>query len=558
MPKYLQNLIEEITEGKICDSREGNSGIVYIIQYPPHRNPNKIVLKTIKLSKKLNEENQNHFIEECKTLFNIKNHFISSPFDVKIVDGIPAIMMKYYDYDLKTLMINSNISEISALVLIYQLNKALITIRNLGLNNHQDLNPPNILIKNLLINNPKYYSHNFLNLDLCISDFGIANLRNRIGPTLGGGGGKYPFKAPEQYNPKKFKEYDPDIFAFAIIAYMLLTGLHPCGLSTKKSLNKNTPGSIFESWALNKPQIHYKDSLIEKYINDCLLENPCFRPTLEDGLNIFGKSIQNLDINTFDILNNRLQIYETFDSAYRKKNKIKNLWITSSLPNEKIKVFTEIKFHFNEVKNSVTDASDLSYLIFIYKHLISVSDPSILNQKVLLNESLELLDLIYYFMDTISVETEYKQISFENEILLDRPDFFDFEILLNYLFIVFQVIKKQTSITYLLKCIRTKRNAKLTSTFYIYSASEISKFDIFKSIKRIKRAQKLNQEEIVIDFKLYLIIRQAYLTQYFDFSSKEISKLIIIANESLMKVASIHSDKVYINNCSYLPYNYPT
>lgn len=94
----------------------------------------------------------------------------------------------------------------------------------------------------------------------------------------GGGGGKFPFKAPEQYYPKKHDSYNPDIFALGTMIYMLFTNKHPNGLSKAEALNPNTSSSKFSNWVFNEKVISLENRNYWR-INQSSFASQSFRQT---------------------------------------------------------------------------------------------------------------------------------------------------------------------------------------------------------------------------------------------------------------------------------------
>jgi len=189
-------ILECSINGKIVEERQGASGVIYIVDNGENNYPRKIAYKSVRVDK-LNGKKQKHFLDECDLWFKISNNYLVKPFYSKIISDLPFICMPYYELDLKNIMLKKSFTEIEALVIAVQLSKALLEMQKERVDYHQDFNPPNILIDDLSKSFPDYSTDNCINYAIKISDFGIANLINKIGPTKGGGGGKFPFKAPE-------------------------------------------------------------------------------------------------------------------------------------------------------------------------------------------------------------------------------------------------------------------------------------------------------------------------------------------------------------------------
>jgi serine/threonine protein kinase len=344
----VRQLLEMSIKGKVTDVKKGASGVVYIVDNGENYYPRKVAYKSFQERFSLDEKKKQHFIDECIKWFKLRNPYVVTPFYAEVIGKQPVICMPFCSTDLKSLMISNKFSRAEALVLITQLVKAMISIEQKGFNQHQDLNPPNIMLNDLCENFPTYPKTNMLNYEVNISDFGMIDLYNSLGPSKGAIGGKFPFKAPEQYSLAErehvgkgqapYKTFKPDTFALGVIIYMLFTGKHPNGLTAEKALNKNTSSSRFKNWALTHPKVSMDYWVFEEIVNGCLKDDPSERPLLLSIFNLCLEELNKTDKNAYDNLLLRFDEHDKFDLYQPRIAYLQVLENISELPNQRLPV----------------------------------------------------------------------------------------------------------------------------------------------------------------------------------------------------------------------------
>lgn len=501
----LKNSIGE----KIVDEKNGASGIIYIVDNGENTYPRKIAFKSVRVDK-LTSDKKEHFLEECNLWFKISNNYLVKPFYSKIIDDLPFICMPYYKLDLKTFMLDKEFTEIEALVITIQLSKALWEMQKEGVDFHQDFNPPNVLIDDLSQSLPDYSTYNCINYSLKISDFGIANLIKKIGPTKGGGGGKFPFKAPEQYCPKKYDSYNPDIFALGVMVYMLFTNKHPNNLSKEKALNKNTSSSKFSKWACNTKAITLNNKTIEQLINQALQLNPSDRPTAESFYNILMGELEKLDKKTYDNLKLRLDYFDhlnKFDTLSKDIDTFKKL---SNLPNNSETIYNQVNQIVSTLLGNINTEKELIKLSEYYKLLVSLAN-YISEANDLIEYSKELIILLSKWHSKIKVHHKYPENKFENHIICETPDIRDIEIVSEYMCVMYNFLSKHIEIKEIEELFK-KSNDDIFYSIFLYSqASLIRLSDIHTCISLLSEAKKLNPTEPLFDYMKYLWIRNSLI-----------------------------------------------
>lgn len=215
---------------------------------------------------------------------------------IDIIEGQYFVCMRAsIDGNLSEL-ISEGLDEVSAYNLALQLVKGLIDMHDSGIEHHQDLNPPNIMFEDMSklfdsdgkpVNDrteyepypPKGYHESF-KYRVMISDFGMANyfLKN---PVSGRSGGKFAYKAPEQYE-NDIIGFAPDLFALGVILCMMFTGKHPTGKDAKFALKKSPKlNGGWSSWAENGQRtVSCETEGMTNMITSLLNPNPEKRPSL--------------------------------------------------------------------------------------------------------------------------------------------------------------------------------------------------------------------------------------------------------------------------------------
>jgi serine/threonine protein kinase len=494
--EHMQKMLLEMRfEGKIVDEKSGNSGTVYIVEREENVSPRHIAFKTLKVKHSLDIQKKTAFLEECESWFRLRSHYIVTPFYGLVWEGMPYICMSYCDSDLKSLMLKETISETAALQMSVQITKALIALRKIGLHSHQDLNPPNILITDLSRKFPNYPTNDFLNIELRISDFGIANLLEKIGPTKGGGGGKFPFKAPEQYFPKYFDSYEPDVFAFGVIACMLLTGHHPNGMTIGKALNKSTSGKLFHEWALDRPQALLTESNVPSIINQCLEKQPTLRPSYEELYDVLLSRLKDKNQGIYENLILRFDYYDSLDNAYKEEAEIFTIKRISELPDRKQKSISDLIALVNHKREAINNSRDVVVYCETLKALIEIIDKGDVNRNLLISETKRMVDILAQHVHTLKVVDRYPPIEVRGTQVLGMPNISDYEVGSEYVSMAASLLSwlngGSDAEAYFLKV----PNKTIRSMYFYHQASIARGSDIFLTIDYLNRAKKLMPNE---------------------------------------------------------------
>ena len=504
-----KTILQHSIKGKIVEEKQGASGVIYIVDNGKNTSPRKIAYKSVRVDK-LNSEKREHFIEECNLWFKISNNYLVKPFYSKIIDDLPFICMRYYKLDLKTFMLEKTFTEIEALVITIQLSKALLEMQKEGVAFHQDFNPPNVLIDDLSQSFPNYSTYNCINYSVKISDFGIANLIKKIGPTNGGGGGKFPFKAPEQYYPKKYDSYNPDIFALGVMVYMLFTNNHPNDLPKKIALNKNTSSSEFSKWASNANVINLNNKIIEQLVNQALQANPSDRPTAEIFYNTLMGELEKHDKKTYDNLKLRLDYFDHLNKFDTLSKDIDTLSKLSNLPNNSETIYNQVKQIVSTLFDKINTEKELIKLSEYYKLLISLAKNTNKTHD-LIKYSKKLIILLSKWHSKIKVHHKYLENKFENHIIYTTPNFRDIEIVSEYISVIYSFLSKHIEIKEIEELFK-KSNDDIFYSIFLYSqASLIRLSDIHTCISLLSEAKKLNPTEPLFDYMKYLWIRNSLM-----------------------------------------------
>jgi serine/threonine protein kinase len=497
-----KSTLEQNIKGKITGEKQGASGIVYIVYNGENTVPRNVAYKSIRVDK-LSNEKKKEFLEECDLWFSKPNNYLLKAFYPIIIDDLPFICMPYYEYDLKSFMLDKNHNEIESLVMAAQISKALLEMRKSGIEHHQDFNPPNIMLENLSEKYIDYPKYNCINYSIKIADFGIADLIKRIGPTNGGGGGKFPFKAPEQYSPKEYQNYNPDIFSLGVITYMLLTNTHPNGLDKAKALNKTTSSSNFKKWCLDA-RIKLDNQSIQNIINQSLQKNPLHRPSAEEFHNILMLEILKLDKKTYTDLKFKLDFYDNHNSFNPILKEISTLSALAEFTHNKTPINEKVLSTFQKLATQITTEEDVIRLSEYYT--LSTNMSFDINIKLLTNNSLILIDILFNWYSKIKVHHKYPSQDFNGQVIQKTPDYRDFEITAEYIGIINQVLQKSMPDIEINKLF-VKYNDDIFISMLIYSkAIAVKDSDIKECISLLKQAKKINEKEPVFDYMIYCFI----------------------------------------------------
>lgn len=211
-------------------------------------------------------------------------------------------------------------------ILSLQIIKGVMNLNKFGITHHQDLNPPNILFRDL----SKYFNgfppdkmHSSFKHKLYISDLGIADLYDPETST-NKFGGKFAFKAPEQYKEVNIKGFAPDVFALGVLLTLLFTKIHPSGLTLVQVNNKSpkNPKGGWVNWATKGERIiDVKDNILKNTINKMLSPNPLGRPNIEEVFTALNNSLLSYDKNIFAQINFYFEYFDDLDSGIEEKQR---------------------------------------------------------------------------------------------------------------------------------------------------------------------------------------------------------------------------------------------
>lgn len=523
-------ILENNIKGKIIDTKSGASGAVYIVDNGENVIPRKVAFKSIRVDK-LDKNKKEYFLHECDLWFKKSNSYLVKAFYPLIIDDLPFICMPYFESDLKSFMLQNDFTEIEALVLATQISKALMEMQNIGIKYHQDFNPPNILLENLKEKSTGYPTNNCLNYSIKIADLGIADLIERIGPTKGGGGSKFPFKAPEQYDTKKYEYYSPDIFALGVIVYMLFTGRHPNGLGKEKALNKNTSSAKFEKWAY-EASIELENKNIQAIINRALQANPLNRPNAEEFYNVLMTGVSSCDLNTYDNLKLRFDYFDSIEQLNFLSKEIDILKNISELPHNIEPIKNNVTNILQNLFSEIQSEQDVIRFGEYYLLLIDLSKHN--NDKDFIEEiSIKLIEILSNWHSKIKVNHKYPSFEFRGEIVLKSPDYRDIEIVSNYIVVIYQVLSRNMDLINIEKLFN-KYNDKVFYSIFLYSkALLIRNSDIYKCIEFLNSAKQQFKNEPLFDYMQYL-----WITHYL--INNDDSGLEIIKNKTYKELKENH------------------
>lgn len=499
-------ILESHFNGKIIDTKSGHSGQVYIVDHGENVYPRKVAYKSFKLTEEFTDEQKGFFIDECALWFAIKNPYIIVPFYAEIISNVPFLCMPCCDGDLKSIMVGPKLEEVSALALSCRLIKAVIEMRKSGIVQHQDLNPPNVLVQDLTVNFPDHPKDFMLNYDLKISDFGIANLREKLGPTMGGAGGKFPFKAPEQYEVHRYENYDPDVFALGVMLYMLLKGEHPNGLTNEKALKSSTRSSNFKNWVDAGTEIKFENQPIADVLNQALNRDPSKRAKPEDILTVFLAELQVKSDYAYQYLAYRFGYQDATHQYEARTSTLHNLSSTAALPGRREGILEQFVAMLKEQLLKIDGPAAAIYYGKILNYAASLLKKTDGSRREIIEHAKNLLQLLPLYGTDMTVSLQYPPFTYEGLPVMNTPKIRDYEVTASYASLAISILDKFSDPVDTGSIFEVMNDPLMWSLYYYHYASQLRHKEIEKSINCLERAKAYCPLEGVFDYMMNLWI----------------------------------------------------
>lgn len=319
-------LLEFWFKGKIVKTLEGNSGQVFIVDHGGNVYPRFIAYKSLIDP---NPDKLVAFENEIKNWFKCQNAYLVRPFYVRTIMDKKYVCMPALEGSLSELL-RSDFDLATSYIYSLQIIKGILNLNQFGIKHHQDLNPPNILFKDL----SKYFKgfppdgmHPSFKFKLYISDLGIADLYNPETST-NKFGGKFAFKAPEQYQQVNMRGFAPDVFALGVLLTLLFSRAHPSGLSLAQ-IDKKSPKikGGWDNWALNGERIvNVADNALKDTITKMLSPYPSERPKIEDIFAVVNNSLLLYNTSIYKHINFYFEYFDSLDSDIDKEQRDSSYW----------------------------------------------------------------------------------------------------------------------------------------------------------------------------------------------------------------------------------------
>lgn len=360
-------ILGDLLKGEIVEEKKGTSGIVYIVDLGKNACPRYVAYKTIEmLEGKIDKKKLNKFVREARVWFKLKGYaLIITPFYINYFGNTPLICMPFCDTDLESYLKGKNqLDLIETLVFTAQILKALIFAEEKGITAHQDLKPGNILLEDLRKKSKDFCSEDVdksMKFEVRLADFGLANAWKEIGKPQG----SFPYMAPEQYTPDKYKTFKPDIFATGVMMVEMLMGVHPCGKRTKRAWG-DWNDKKWEHWAKDgerKVKIGTDEVSkdLESLIRRMLLPNPDERPHKEQVLNEVMDILLKLNKSTATQLKLLFEYYDIDAGYYKEETRLRALFEISQLPNQLDIVINELLEEISTLEKSIDTPREAVY-----------------------------------------------------------------------------------------------------------------------------------------------------------------------------------------------------
>jgi len=327
----------------------------------------------------------------------------------------------------------------------------------------------------------------------------MANLRDRIGPTIGGEGGKFPYKAPEQYCPKKYEVYNPDIFALGVMIYMVFKGKHPNGLENKKVLNKATSEKEFKSWILTKdkdiePLINTK---LQDYIDGMLKIDPAERPNLDIFYSFILDELRNEDLGVYTQLVGFFEYIDTFDANGDRIDRLYRLHKVANLPGYETKVFKELYQELNAIKLNLINIEDVVYYSELLKFLNRFFKKGYLPQNLLKEEYLDNVRIWYKWYNEMKISDCYKfKVEYRGKAIIDiTKGMKKYEAANEYISLSIQYLLELDTEKEVENFFKEFNNNVFFFFFYYNMALNYHQIDIYKTLDFLTKAKETHPTE---------------------------------------------------------------
>ncbi len=349
-------------------TRRGTGSIVLV--FDTQGFPKYVAFKTITWANLEDQGKLEVFLKEIKRTLRAQGHPLIARVTGVIVVGVPrgdyyakfpVIVMRYYEQNLREYMLDKGVLEVDeALFIAIQVVKGLLYLREKGFLAHQDLKPENIFVKDI---SEEFFIDNIppiACIRAVVADFGLADAMIEAGIP----GGTNPYKAPEQFLEKDkspFKEelikaglFNPDVFALGVILTEMLTGKHPCGLSSREVIKPEVARveGFWENWSIKGDRIVDVENVeLRNLILRMLEPNPQKRPSLDEIYVELTRILKNVNAQLYNILETQLSFYDDIARSY--KDTLDDINIRLQLL--KLSVLPESSELIKELADSVED-----------------------------------------------------------------------------------------------------------------------------------------------------------------------------------------------------------
>ena len=466
------------------------------------------------------------FIREARRMFKASGHsLILTPYYITHVIERPLICMRYMKMSLRDYLHERKKLDLTeSLVLIVQVVKGLLYLKERGISAHQDLKPENILLEDL----SKFYGDFTypLNLKVRIADFGLADAWREAGIP----GGTYPYRAPEQYIERgtrfNVEYFKPDVFSLGIILTEMLTGLHPCGLSYREICEKklNGEGRYWENWSINGRRfVEVSLPELQRLLLQMLEQNPRHRPPLEMVYQKLITLLERIDAGIHKQLKLLLEQYDTLAKYYvETRSYIDDQLKLLEIRSQKIveDVLDALRCQRENVKNPVNPSeavllcrldNAIGRALLMKKHNSTIKDE-------VLELAREVMDTVDLWRDKIEVEHVWPRLEFRGEEVIKLESATKYEahaeLVKMSLELLINTLREEEIINFL-----DRYDEYLKSTYHFMRALEL----YLQSIKKIKdwlleldKAISLTPDEAILRYFKALWIRDwVHLWMYY-------------------------------------------